>query len=190
MLIPARPSRDAARASSPGRWASLTWRNFGFRVIRASTIENLFGYHCTVQDETYGTLAILERKGLKRENVDALIGEGLAQLSKRTWSVLESDGELLHGGHNRTSLRQVSGIGWRIPARSSVAQNPTPAKLAQTGPQCWAAFRRQLVSEPARRQPALSDFARLTQQCLPWFSELRPSALSNDCITVSAPRPE
>src|ERR1700694_825255 len=90
-------------------------RNFGFRVIRASVIENLSGHCRTFQDETYGTLAILVRKGLKSENVDALIGEGLAQLSKRSWPVFESDRELLHGGHGRNLLTVGLGEGLEDP---------------------------------------------------------------------------
>src|ERR1700687_276241 len=42
-------------------------------------------------------------------------------------------GEHLHGRHRRTSLRCVSGRGWRVPARFSVAQNPTPSRPGQQG---------------------------------------------------------
>src|SRR5258706_13659985 len=86
-------------------------RNFGLRVLRASAIENRFGRCRIVHGKTYRALAILEREGLKRQNVDASIGERLTELSKRSRAVFQSDGELLRGGHNRTSLRCASGEG-------------------------------------------------------------------------------
>src|SRR6266850_2140464 len=36
------------------------------------------------------------------------------------------------------------GKGWAVPARCSVAQNPTPARRAQQGPACRAAFRKKV----------------------------------------------
>jgi hypothetical protein len=59
-------------------------RNFSLCVIRAPAIENRSGRCRIIQHETYGALAILEGERLKRENVDAFIGESLAELSKRS----------------------------------------------------------------------------------------------------------
>jgi len=48
---------------------------------------------------------------MKRENVDALFGEGLAELSKRSRSVFQTDCELLGGGHGRNLLTVYLGDG-------------------------------------------------------------------------------
>jgi len=48
---------------------------------------------------------------LKRENVDALFGEGLAELAKRSRSVFQTDCELLIGGHGRNLLTMYLGDG-------------------------------------------------------------------------------
>src|SRR5258708_8345480 len=80
------------------------FRNLSLGVVRLLAIENRFGHGRTVQDEAYGTLALLQRERLKRENVDALFGEGLAELAKRSRSVFQTDCELLSGGHGRNLL--------------------------------------------------------------------------------------
>src|SRR5258708_16123499 len=41
---------------------------------------------------------------MKRENVDALFGEGLAEVAQRSRSVFQPDCELLRGGHGRNLL--------------------------------------------------------------------------------------
>ncbi len=41
---------------------------------------------------------------MKRENVDALFGQGLAELAKRSRSVFQTDCDLLSGGHDRNLL--------------------------------------------------------------------------------------
>jgi len=62
MLIPASPSRDAARRSSPGRMGKFDLRNIGFCVITAMPIQNGLGLGRIVYNETDGTLALLERE--------------------------------------------------------------------------------------------------------------------------------
>jgi hypothetical protein len=59
-------------------------RNLGLCVICTLLIENRFGRCVIVQNEMNRTLAFLRRERLKREDVDVLIGESLAQLSKRS----------------------------------------------------------------------------------------------------------
>jgi hypothetical protein len=56
-------------------------------------------------------LAFLDRERLKRENVDASFGEGLAELAKRSRSVFQTDCELLSGGHGRNLLTVYLGDG-------------------------------------------------------------------------------
>src|SRR3984893_13198407 len=80
------------------------FRNLSLGVVCLLAIENRFGHGRIVQDEAYGALALLQRERLKRENVDALFGEGLAELAKRSWSVFQTDCELLSGGHGRNLL--------------------------------------------------------------------------------------
>ena len=48
---------------------------------------------------------------MKRENVDALFGDGLAEFSKRSRSVFQTDCELLIGGHGRNLLAVYLGNG-------------------------------------------------------------------------------
>src|SRR5260370_30224560 len=53
-------------------------------VVRASAIEDRSGRWRKVQHEVDRALALLKREGLKRENLDVLIGDSLAELSKRS----------------------------------------------------------------------------------------------------------
>src|SRR5712664_3508459 len=80
------------------------FRNLSLSVVRLLAIENRFGHGRIVQDETYGALALLQRERVKRENVDALFGEGVAELAKRSRSVFQTDCELLSDGHGRNLL--------------------------------------------------------------------------------------
>src|ERR1700730_18430479 len=80
------------------------FRNLSLGVVCLLAIENRFGHGRIVQDETYGALALLQRERMKRENVDALFGEGLAELAKRSRSIFQTDCELLSGGHGRNLL--------------------------------------------------------------------------------------
>src|SRR5260370_20539555 len=75
------------------------FRNLSFGVVRLLAIENRFGHCRIVQHEADSALAFLDRARMKRENVDALFGEGLAELAKRSRSVFQTDCELLGGGH-------------------------------------------------------------------------------------------
>ncbi len=70
-------------------------RNLGLCVICALLIENRFGRCVIVQNEMNRTPAFLRRERFKREDVDVLIGESLAQLSKRSRLVFLADCELL-----------------------------------------------------------------------------------------------
>src|SRR5882724_4100079 len=89
-------------------------------------IENRFGRCVIVQNEMNRTLAFLRRERLKRENVDVLIGESLAQLPKRSRLVFLADCELLGDRHGRNLLAVYLGAGGEVPARCSVGSNPTP----------------------------------------------------------------
>src|SRR5258708_36365213 len=80
------------------------FRNLSLGVVCLLAIENRFGHGRIVQDETYGALALLQRERLKRENVDALFGEGLAELAKRSRSIFQTDCELRSGGPGRNLL--------------------------------------------------------------------------------------
>jgi hypothetical protein len=51
--------------------------------------------------------------------VDVLIGENLAQLSKRSRLVLLTNCELLSDRHGRNLLAVYLGDGWEVPARCS-----------------------------------------------------------------------
>src|SRR5882724_9780760 len=127
-------------------------RNFGLRVIRASAIENRFGRCRIVQDESYRALAILEREGLKRENIDASIGESLAELSKHSWPVIKSDGELLRGRHNVNLLTVCLGDGLGGVLRDSALPRILLLRGGRSkAPRVWAAFRKQV---PAQRVDA------------------------------------
>src|SRR5437879_10041155 len=88
-------------------------RNLGLCVICALLIENRFGRCVIVQNEMNRTLALLRRERLKREDVDVLIGESLAQLSKRSRLVFLADCELLSDRHGRNLLvvYLVDGLG-------------------------------------------------------------------------------
>jgi len=61
--------------------------NFTLSVVSALAIQGRLGSGRVVQYETDGALALLERQLLKCENVDILIGESLAKLSKRSRAV-------------------------------------------------------------------------------------------------------
>jgi hypothetical protein len=56
-------------------------------VVRPSAIEDLSGRWRKVQHEVDRALALLKRERLKRENLDVLIGESLAEFSKRSGPV-------------------------------------------------------------------------------------------------------
>ena len=62
-------------------------RDFSLGVISALAVQSRLGSGRVVQYETDGALALLERQLLKCKNVDILIGESLANLSKRSRSV-------------------------------------------------------------------------------------------------------
>ena len=62
-------------------------RDFSLGVISALAFQSRLGCGRVVQYETDGALALLERQLLKCKNVDILIGESLANLSKRSRSV-------------------------------------------------------------------------------------------------------
>jgi hypothetical protein len=133
-LIPASPSRDAARPNSPGRVSQLQVRNLGLCVICALLIENCFGRCVIVQNEMNRTLAFLGRERLKREDVDVLIGESEARLSKRSRLVFLADCELLSDSrHGRNLLAVYLGMGWKGPARSYDVSHPTPATCCIKG---------------------------------------------------------
>src|SRR6266481_2917014 len=119
-------------------------RHFGLRVLRTSAIENRFGRCRIVHGKTYRALAILEREGLKRENVDASIGERLTELSKRSRPVFQSDGELLHGGHIRTSLRCASGEGLGGSCEMQRCPESYSCATRAARPACRAAFRKKV----------------------------------------------
>src|SRR5258708_35019819 len=78
--------------------------NLGLCVICAVLIENRFGRCVIVQNEMNRTLAFLRRERLKREDVDVLTSESLAQLSKRSRLVFLADCELLSDRHGRNLL--------------------------------------------------------------------------------------
>src|SRR6266851_7011490 len=80
------------------------FRNLSLGVVRLLEVENRFGHCRIVQHEADGALALLESARMERENVDALFGEGLAELAKRSRSVFQTDCELLSGGHGRNLL--------------------------------------------------------------------------------------
>src|SRR5258708_28041720 len=84
--------------------SQLHVRNLGLCVICALLIENRFGRCVIVQNEMNRTLALLRRERLKRDYVDVLIGESLAQLSKRSRLVFLADCELLSDRHGRNLL--------------------------------------------------------------------------------------
>jgi hypothetical protein len=94
-------------------------------------IENRFGHGRIVQDETYGALALLQRERLKRENVDALFGEGLAELAKRSRSVFQTDCELLSGGHGRNLLAV-----YLVDGLEKVLRDPTMSRILLRRPAC------------------------------------------------------
>src|SRR5882724_6644728 len=103
--------------------SQLHARNLSLCVICALLIENRFGRCVIVQNEMNRTLALLRRERLKREDVDVLIGESLAQLSKRSRLVFLADCELLSDRHGRNLLVVYLGdVGWEVPARCSVVQ--------------------------------------------------------------------
>src|ERR1700757_4335517 len=92
--------------------------NLRLGVIHLLAIKNRFAQGWIVEDEAYRALALLQRERLKRENVDGLFGEGLAELAKRSRSVFQADGELLSGGHGRNLLVvYLEGMEWNGPAR-------------------------------------------------------------------------
>ena len=62
-------------------------RDFSLGVISALAFQSRLGCGRVVQYETDGALALLKRQLLKCKNVDILIGESLADLSKRSRSV-------------------------------------------------------------------------------------------------------
>src|SRR5258708_36324983 len=88
---------EACRCTSqfPRTMSTGHFRSLSLGVVCLLAIENRFGHGRIVQDETYGALALLQRERLKRENVDALFGEGLAELAKRSRSIFQTDCELL-----------------------------------------------------------------------------------------------
>src|SRR5258708_32499441 len=91
--------------------SQLHVRNLGLCVICALLIENRFGRCVIVQNEMNRALALLRRERLKRKDIDVLIGESLAQLSKRSRLVFLADCELLSDRHGRTSLSCTPGDG-------------------------------------------------------------------------------
>jgi hypothetical protein len=97
------------------------------------------------------TLAFLRRERLKREDVDVLIGEGPAELSKRSRLVFLADGKFLGDRHGRNLLAVYLGAGWDVPARCSVVQNPTPTMWVY---QAWRDYRRGPTSLVFFRYPA------------------------------------
>jgi hypothetical protein len=60
------------------------FRNLSFGVVRLLAIENRFSHCRIIQHEADGAPALLNRARMKRENVYALFGEGLAELAKRS----------------------------------------------------------------------------------------------------------
>ena len=62
-------------------------RHFSLSVIGALAVQSRLGSGRVVQYEMDRALALLESQLLKCENVDILIGESLAKLSKRSRSV-------------------------------------------------------------------------------------------------------
>src|SRR6267154_6535049 len=91
--------------------SQLHVRNLGLCVICALLIENRFGRCVIVQNEMNRTLALLRRERLKREDIDVLIGESMAQLSKRSRLVFLADCELLSDRHGRNLLIVYLGDG-------------------------------------------------------------------------------
>jgi transposase len=65
---------------------------------------------------------------LKRENVDVLFGEGLAELAKCSRLSSKRIVNSLAVGMVGTSLRCTSWMGWKGPARSNDVSNPTPCE--------------------------------------------------------------
>src|ERR1700730_8241844 len=159
-------------------------RNFALRIIGLSAVENGFGRCRIVEDETYRALAILKREGLKCENVDTFHGESLAELSKCSRLIFESDGELLHGRHNGTSSRCASGTGWAVPARFSVARNPTPRRWTRQG--AHVGFRRKtdtLGLCKVKMSAFTGGLGRDLANNLPHMSQGAVRALSK-CLTI------
>src|SRR6266478_2291976 len=75
-------------------------RDFSLGVISALAIQGRLGRGRVVQYETDGALALLERQLLKCENVDILIGESLAKLSKGSRSVFQANCKLFVDWHD------------------------------------------------------------------------------------------
>jgi transposase InsO family protein len=85
---------DSRFAESRRRARQLPWtmdefhlRDLSLGVVRALAIEDRFGQWRIVQHEVDSALALLDRDRLKRENLDVLIGESLAEFSKRSGPV-------------------------------------------------------------------------------------------------------
>src|SRR5258708_28888088 len=114
--------------------------NLGLCGICSLLIEDRFGRCVIVQNEMNRTLAFLRRERLKREDVDVLVGEGPAELSKRSRLVFLADGKFLGDRHGRNLLAVYLGAGWDVPARCRVVQNPTPTVWAY---QAWRDYRRR-----------------------------------------------
>jgi hypothetical protein len=114
----------------------LHLRELSLGVVRASAIEDRSGRWRKVQHEVDRAFALLKRERLKRENLDVLIGENLQRFPSVPGRSSKRIVNSLMTGMAGTSLRCTSGTGWPVPARFSVAQNPTLARRAHQGAAC------------------------------------------------------
>lgn len=112
----AEPRRDASEF--PGAISKQHLRNLGLAVIVALPIQSRPGLIRIVHHETDGTLALLVRELLIRENVDVLFGEGLAKLTKCSRSVFQADCEFFGDRHGGDLFLVHLGMGGELPARS------------------------------------------------------------------------
>src|SRR5947209_432423 len=87
------------------------FRNLSLGVVRLLAIKSRFGHCRIVQDEADSAFALLVRERLKRENIDVLFGQSLAEFSKRSRSVFQTDCELFSDRHGRNLLAVYLGNG-------------------------------------------------------------------------------
>jgi hypothetical protein len=119
------PQCDASELPRPISQHHL--RDFGFGVIGALAIQSRPGFVRIVHHETDRALARLVRELLIRENVDVLLGEGLAELAKRSRSVFCADCEFFGDRHGGNLLLVHLGYGLGSSCEEKRCENPTPA---------------------------------------------------------------
>src|SRR5215471_11429992 len=85
--------------------------NVPLTVIGALAVKSRFGCRRIVQHKTHLTFSFLNRAGMKRENVDVLLGQRLTDLSKCPRLVFQIYGEFLSDRHNWNLLPVYLGDG-------------------------------------------------------------------------------